>query len=75
VIAEEVVFCICILQGWSSCIRYVAKLYSSGLPACILHVLSCLHVQLATKMSECIVGEDKYSRRERGDSNGVSIRK
>jgi hypothetical protein len=26
-------------------------------------------------MSECIDGEDKYSRRERGDSNGVSIRK
>jgi hypothetical protein len=71
---EEVVFRVCVLQRRSSCVRYITKLYSSGLPACILHVLSCLHVQLATKMSECIVGEDKYSRRERGDSNGVSIR-
>jgi hypothetical protein len=70
---EEVVFRVCVLQHRNSCIRYVTKLYSSSLPSCILHVLSCLHVQLATKMSECIVGEDKYSRREKGDSSSISI--
>jgi hypothetical protein len=72
---EEVVFCVCVLQRQSSCVRYITKLYSFGLPSCILHVLSCLHVQLATKMSECIDGEDKYYCRERGDSSGVLIRK
>jgi hypothetical protein len=57
----EVVFRVSVLQCRSCCIRYVTKLYSSGLPACTLHVPSCLFVQLATKMSECIVGEDKLS--------------
>jgi hypothetical protein len=73
--AEEVVFRVCILQRRSSCVRYVTKLYSFDLPSCILHVLSCLYVQLTTKMSECIIGEDKYSCKERGDLSGVLIRK
>jgi hypothetical protein len=70
---EEVVFRVCVLQRRSSCVRYITKLYSSSLPSYILHVLSCLRVQLATKMSKCIVGEDKYSCRERGDLSGVLI--
>jgi hypothetical protein len=64
--AAEDAFCVQVLQRRSSCVKYVTKLYSSGLPACTQHVLSCLHVQLGMEMSECIDGENKYSRRERG---------
>ena len=42
-VAEDA-FLVCVLQRRSSCVRYVTKLYSSGLPTCILHVLSCFHV-------------------------------
>jgi hypothetical protein len=40
--AAEDAFPVRVLQRQSSCIRYVTKLYSSGLPACTLHVLSLL---------------------------------
>jgi hypothetical protein len=52
----EDAFPVRVLQRRSSCVRYVTKLYSSGLPACTLHVLSCFHVLLDTEMSECIDG-------------------
>jgi hypothetical protein len=71
--AAEVVFCLSVLQRRNSCVRYITRLYSSGLSACTLHIPKCLYVQLAMKMSECIVGEDSYSCRERGYLNDVSI--
>jgi hypothetical protein len=52
----EDAFPIRVLQRRSSCVRYVTKLYSSGPPACSLHVLSFFHVLLDMEMSECIDG-------------------
>jgi hypothetical protein len=52
--AAEDAFPVRVLQRRSSCVRYVPKLYSSGLPACTLHVLSCFHVKLVTEMSNVL---------------------
>jgi hypothetical protein len=42
--AAEDAFRVRVLQRRSSCVRYVIKLYTYGLPACTLHVLSCFYV-------------------------------